>query len=148
MFNILWGSRIRSQDFVNNPKLKEWVECFKSAHKQQVTPASIDELNGKPFELIEVDGVNIQNFHVTNIGLHIYIWEGILRYRIFHPLKLLKQWVIVDFKLKALFICFFLNLFNVFDDQSCCKGNSLPAIFLFKHISNNLDESFLKVLSL
>jgi len=31
------------KEFVDNPKLKEWVEFFKSAHKQQVTPASIDK---------------------------------------------------------------------------------------------------------
>ena len=57
------------KDFLTNPKLKQWIECIKSAHK---TPASIDEPNGKTFKMIEVDVVNIQNFHVTNTGLHIY----------------------------------------------------------------------------
>ena len=43
------------KDFVNNPKLKEWIEFFKSAHKQQVTPASINKPVRKTYEMICVD---------------------------------------------------------------------------------------------
>ena len=57
------------KDFLTNPKLKQWIECLKSAHKQSAAPASIDE---PTFKKMEVDVVNIQNCHMTNTGLHIY----------------------------------------------------------------------------
>jgi predicted transposase/invertase (TIGR01784 family) len=43
------------KDLVNNPKLKQWIEFFKSAHEQQETPTSVDEPVKKAYQMIRVD---------------------------------------------------------------------------------------------
>ncbi len=42
-------------DLKGNKKLQQWIEFFKSAHEQQETPPSVDELVKKAYHMIRVD---------------------------------------------------------------------------------------------